>query len=75
MKKINGFINILIGVSLGLWSIKTLLDYNNYTRHVELYADNGWVWYDTALRWGKYIILIAVICFAAKFVINKNRKD
>ena len=37
MKKLNVFANVLICSSLGLWIMKALLDYNNYTRHVELF--------------------------------------
>ena len=74
MKKINNFINILICTSLGLWVIQALLSYNNYTRHVELYAANGWFWYDDVLLWGKFIIPIVVTCLIAKFVIHKKLK-
>jgi len=74
MKKVNSFITFLMYISLGLWGIKALLDYNNYTRHVELFADNGWFWYEDALRWGMYIVPIVVICFFAKIMILKNKK-
>lgn len=74
MKKVNNFINILICTSLVLWGIKVLLDYNNYTRHVALFAANGWFWYDDVLLWGKYIISIIVTCLIAKFVIHKRMK-
>lgn len=72
MQKCNIFINILICVSLGLWGIQALLSYNNYTRHVELYTDNGWVWYTDVLSRGKYIVPIVVALLIAKFVINKK---
>lgn len=74
MKKINTFMNCLICISLGLWVIKALLDYNNYTRHVALFVANGWFWYDGILRLGKYIIPIVAICFIVKFVIHKKLK-
>ena len=74
MKKINNFINIFICTSLGLWILKALLDYNNYTRHIALYASNGWLWYDNILQWGNYIIPIVVICFIAKFIIHQKQK-
>ena len=72
MKKCNVFANILICASLGLWAIKTLLDYNNYTRHIALFAANGWLWYTDALSWGKYIIPIVLICLIVKFVFRKK---
>lgn len=72
MKKFNVFANVLICFSVGLWAIKAVLDYNNYTRHVELFAANGWFWYDDVLLWGKYIIPIVATCFIAKFVFHKK---
>ena len=74
MKKINNFINILICTSLGLWVIQAMLSYNNYIRHVELYATNVWFWYDDILVWGKYIIPTIVVCLIAKFIIYKRVK-
>ena len=72
MKKLNVFVNILMCASLGLWAIQSLLSYNNYTRHVELYAANGWLWYTDALAWGKYIIPIVILCLIAKFILRKR---
>ena len=74
MKKVTNFINLLIGTSIGLWVIKALLDYNNYTRHIELFDANGWLWYDDVLIWGKYIIPIVVTCFIGKFIIHQKQK-
>ena len=74
MKKVNTFVNVLMCVSLGLWVIKALLDYNNYTRHVELYATNGWFWYDDVLLWGYYIIPIIAICLIVKFLVYRKLK-
>jgi len=72
MKKLNGFANVLICVSLGLWAIQALLSYNNYTRHIELYATEGWLWYTDVLAWGKFIIPIVVVCLIAKFIFRKK---
>ena len=74
MKKIYNFSNILICTSLGLWVIQAVLSYINCTRHVELYATNGWFWYDDVLVWGKYIIPTIVVCLIAKFIIYKRVK-
>ena len=71
MKKLNVFANVLICSSLGLWVIKALLDYNNYTRHVELYAAHGWLWYEDVLAWGKCILPIVVICLVVKYFSRK----
>ena len=74
MKKINYFINTLIYTSLGLLVIRAALSYINYTRHIELFAANGWFWYDDVLNWGKYAIPIVVVCMILKFVILKKVK-
>lgn len=75
MKKLNVFANVLICVSLGLWAVRALLSYNNYTRHVELFAAEGWLWYTDVLAWGKYIIPVVVILLILKIVIRKKLKD
>ncbi len=72
MKKFDILANVLICSSLGLWVIKALLDYNNYTRHVELFADNGWLWYTDVLAWGKCIIPIVVICLVVKYIFRRK---
>lgn len=72
MKKFNILVNTLIWLSLALWLIKALLDYNNYTRHVELYAAHGWVWYADVLAWGKCVLPIVVICLVVKYIFRKK---
>ena len=72
MKKLNVFANVLICSSLGLWIIKASLDYNNYTRHVELFTANGWLWYTDILAWGKYIVPIITVCIIIKFILSKK---
>ena len=74
MKKINIFINVLICTSLGLWVMRAILSYINYTRHIELFATNGWFWYDDVLIWGKYIIPIVVVCLITKIFLYKKAK-
>ena len=71
MKKINLVLSFLMGTSLIIWVMKALLDYINYTRHIELFAANGWLWYDGVLSWGKVIIPLVAICLIAKFIIRK----
>jgi len=72
MKKANIFMNILICTSLGIWVIQALLSYNNYTRHVELYAAEGWLWYTDVLAWGKIIIPIVTVCLIVKIIVRKR---
>ena len=71
MKKINHILNFFIWTSLSLWAMKAILDYVNYTRHIELFAANRWLWYDNILLWGKVIIPFVVICLITKFIIRK----
>ena len=72
MKKLKVFANVLICISLALWAIRALLSYINYTRHIELFAAEGWLWYTDILVWGKYILPIVVVCFIVKIVLNKK---
>jgi hypothetical protein len=72
MKKPAIYANVALCSSLAIWAIKALLDYNNYTRHVELFDANGWLWYTDVLAWAKYIIPIVLVCIVIKFVLNKK---
>ena len=72
MKKLKVFANVLTCISLGLWAIRALLSYINYTRHIELFAAEGWLWYTDILVWGKYILPIVVVCFIVKIVLHKK---
>ena len=72
MKKLHSFTNVLIFFSLGLWAIKAFLDYTNYTRHVALFAANGWVWYTDTLAWGKWILPVVVICLIAQLFLRRK---
>lgn len=75
MKKSKVIINILICVLLGSWVIQTILSYHNYTRHIELYSANGWLWYMDAIAFGKYVLPIVGILLIVKSVIHKNLKN
>lgn len=74
-RKLNIYANVILYSSLGLWVIKALLDYNNYTRHVELFAANGWLWYTDALTWSKYIIPIVVVSIVIKLFLRKKQPN
>ena len=73
MKKINHLMTVLTAAALGLWVIKALLDYHNYTRHIDLFAANGWTWYEDAMSWGTYIVPLVAVCLIAKLVIRKKQ--
>lgn len=72
-RKLNIYANVLICSSLGLWIIKALLDYNNYTRHVELFGANDWLWYTEVLAWVKYSFPILVVCIVFKVALRKKQ--
>ena len=72
MKKLNVFAGILIYASLGLLAIRAFLSYNNYTRHVELFASEGWVWYTDVFAWAKFIIPIVIVCIVLKLISRKK---
>ena len=74
MKKLNVISNILICLSLVILGMRALLSYNNYTRHVELFADNGWLWYTDVLTWGMYILPIVGLCIIVKLVLHFRKR-
>ena len=72
MKKLKVITNVIICVSWGLLAIRALLSYINYTRHIELFAAEGWFWYTDVIMWGKYIIPIVVVCVVVKIILHKK---
>lgn len=75
MKKLNIFLNVIMGAALVLWGIQAMLSYQNYTRHVELFAQNGWYWYTNVLAWGKVVVPVVAACLILKFVFRKKTGD
>ena len=72
VKKLKLFANILLWMSLGLLAARALLSYNNYTRHVELFAAEGWLWYTDVFVWAKYILPITMVCLIVKIILQKK---
>ena len=75
MKKLNVLLNVIPGVAVGLWGIQALLAYQNYTRHIELFARNGWFWYTDTLEWGKCVVPLVVGCLVVKLVAKQKSKE
>lgn len=73
MKKANIFMNILILASVSVLVMRAILSYINYTRHIALFAVNGWLWYDDVFAWGKYIIPVIAVCAIIKTIASKKK--
>ena len=72
MKKANTLLNILLCAVPLLWAVWALLCYQNYTRHVELFAANGWLWYTEVLAWGKWALPLIALCLITKCLLRRK---
>ncbi|WP_418746125.1 hypothetical protein [Frisingicoccus sp.] len=76
LKKINGFLNIVIGSFVGVFigfSIYKLLDYK---AHPDLYAMQSAPWYMSILVQGIVTVVVLVAAVLIKMIIrNKLRKS
>lgn len=76
LKKINGFLNIVIGSFVGVFigfSIYKLLDYK---AHLDLYAMQSAPWYMSILVQGIVSVVVLVAAVLIKMIIrNKLRKS
>jgi hypothetical protein len=75
MKKVNNFMNILIFVLVSVLVMRAILSYINYTRHIALFAVNGWLWYEDVFVWGKYIVPVMVVCVIVKMIVSKKMQN
>lgn len=75
MKKLNSFLNVVIGATGGSFigrSICVVLDFHN---HPNLYAMQSAPWYTGILVSGAVTLVVFMICFAIKAIIKKEAND
>ncbi len=75
MKKLNTFLNIIMGAFIGVFighGIYTDWDFKTYP---ELYAIQSAPWYTSILMYGAFTIIALLICVAIKVIINRKAKQ
>ncbi len=71
MKKVNNFLNILIGAFAGSFIGHGIFVYWNFKTHPDLYAMQAVPWYTSVLISGAVTLAVIAVAVAAKILIKK----
>ncbi len=76
MKKLNMFLNILMGSFFGVFVGRTISNYRSYQTHPETYVGNSAPWYCFgALQSLMLFLAVVVICVIIKLIIRHKIKE
>lgn len=73
MKKLNNFLNILIGTFIGVFIGHGIYIYYDYKTHPDLYAMRSAPWYTSVLVYGVVTLAVVLAAIVIKIIINKKR--
>ena len=71
MKKINNFLNILIGAFVGVFIGHGIYVYYDYKTHLDLYAMNSAPWYTSILVYGIFTLVVILVVIIVKILIKR----
>lgn len=75
MKKLNMFLNILMGSFFGVFVGNTIANYRHYHAFPEIYVGNSAPWYCFgALQSFMLFLVVVIICVVIKLVIRKKTR-
>lgn len=72
LKKINSFINILMGCFIGAFIGGSIFRYLDYKNHPELFVMQSAPWYTGIQISGIALIVVLIICVLIKIIIRKK---
>ena len=72
-KRINELINIIVGISIGVFIGYGLYSFWDFKSHPELYAMQSAPWYTRLILWGAVTIGIVAIAAIIKLIIRKRK--
>lgn len=75
LKKINSFLNIIIGSSIGVFIGHGIYVYWDYKRHPGLYAMQSAPWYTSILVYGLFAIVVLAAAIMIKLIIRLRLKQ
>lgn len=72
LKKLNGFLNIIMGSTVGVTFGNSIYRYINYKKYPNLYALQSVPWYTSILLYCSVTIIILLISIIIKLVIKRK---
>ncbi|MDD3403544.1 MAG: hypothetical protein PHQ72_09345 [Hespellia sp.] len=74
LKKVNNFMNILMGCSIGVFIGSAIFKYLDYKKYPDLYVVQSAPWYLSIQINGIALICALIICVVIKVIIKKKQK-
>lgn len=71
-KKINTFLNCVIGAFTGVFIIESIFTYWDYKTHPKIYAVTSAPWYTSILLFGIITLAIILVASVIKLIIRKK---
>ena len=72
IKKINTFLNCLIGAFIGVFIAESISTYWDYKTHPEIYEVTSAPWYTSIILFGIITLAIILVPLIVKFIIRKK---
>lgn len=75
LKKVNSFLNIIIGAFIGVFIGHGIYVFWDYKTHPEIYAFYSAPWYTSILVYGVITVVVVFIATVIKLIIKKRLKS
>jgi len=75
LKKVNSFLNIIIGAFIGVFIGHGIYIFLDYKTHPEIYAFYSAPWYTSILVYGVITVVVVFIATVIKLFIKKRLKS
>lgn len=72
LKKVNNFLNIIIGAFVGVFIGHGVYVFWDYKTHPEIYVSYSAPWYTSILVYGIFTVVVVLIAFVIKWFIRKR---
>lgn len=69
--KINNFLNIVMGTTLGVFVGTFLFRYFDYRKYPDLYESYSAPWYTSILVAGSVALVVLAVCMIGKWILHK----
>lgn len=75
LRKLNSFLNIVIGSFIGVFIGFGIYKFWHFKTHPNLYAMQSAPWYTELLLYGALVAVLVVVCIILKLIIGRKLKS